>query len=121
MMNNKNTLVRGNEVVLLVACRMIRSSPLVHHLTPGAMLRLQRQSPFKSIIGWYAPTGDGKDILEDFDCKKSEYFIVDRAWLRLTYYWHKARLGNMLYLRPLSNADRLSRELRLFKTRDVLL
>lgn len=121
-MNNNNTLARNsNEVVVHAACRLIRSGPFARHLVPGAMLRIQRISPFKCTISWYAPTGDGKDVLEDFDSAKSEYFVVDKAWTRFTYWWHRARLGSMLYLRPMSSSDMISREQRLFKTRDVLL
>jgi len=121
-MNKNNTLARtSNEVVLHAACRLIRSGPFVSHLAPGVMLRIQRITPFKSTVSWYARTGDGGDILEDFDSQHSQYFVVERAWTRLTYWWHRARLGNMLYLRPMSNSDMISRELRLLKTRDVLI
>lgn len=120
-MNNNNTLARSNEVVLHAACRLIRSGPFVHHLAPGVMLRIQRISPFKAIISWYCPTGEGPDVLEDWDDVRNEYYVVDRAWTKLSYWWHRARLGNQLYLRPHSGSDMISRELRLFKTREVLI
>jgi hypothetical protein len=120
-MNKNNTLARSNEVVLHAACRLIRSGPFVHHLTPGAMLRIQRISPFKCIIRWYAPTGEGPDVLEDYDDKSNDYFVVDRAWTTMSYWWHRARLGNKLYLRPMSDTDEHSRAHRLFKTCEVLM
>lgn len=120
-MNKNNTLARNNnEVILHTACRLIRSGPFVSHLSPGAMLRIQRLTPFKSIVSWYTKSGEGSDILEDFDSSQSQYFVVDRAWTRATYWWHRARLGNMLYLRAMSSSDMISRELRLLKSRDVL-
>lgn len=120
-MNNNNTLARTDDVVLHAACRLIRSGPLTSHLKPGTMLRIQRITPFKCIIQWYSVHGEGPDVLEDYDDRKNDYYIVDRAWTPLTYWWHRARLGNRLYLRAMSCSDELSRELRLFKTRDVLI
>lgn len=124
-MNKNNTLIRSPEVVIHAACRLIRSGPFVSHLVPGVLLLVERRSPFKAVVRWYAPTGEGPEALADYQANLKnplyEYYVVDRAWTRLSYWWHRARLGNMLYLRPLQSSDAISRELRLLKLREVMI
>lgn len=121
-MNKNNTLNRTTEVVVHAACRLIRDGAFASHLKPGVVLRVKRISPFKVIVSWYAPSGEGHDFLDVFlEENSDEYYIVDRAWSRLSYWWHRIRMGELLYLRSLSSSDHLSRELKLLKTRDVLM
>lgn len=121
-MNKNNTLIRTDDEVLSAACELISAGPFLPQVLPGSVVRIKRVTAFKTTISWFAASGDGPSIHEQFQSEdRHEYYVVDHAWSRWTRWFRKLRLGDRFYLRPLHAKDKLDRPLKLLKTRDVLM
>lgn len=118
MTKKKDTLTHHRELSLArdtlvhTACRLLHDNGIGHrktddHLHPGVVLQLRFESPFKTVVSWHRPQESGSELLHPIAPVEARFYEVRRAHNRLSYLWHRYKLGRDLYLYQLPHAHPL--------------
>ncbi|QVD49154.1 hypothetical protein LUCX_84 [Xanthomonas phage vB_XciM_LucasX] len=129
-MTNNNYTLGKKDLLVHAAAAAMRGSVRPELITPGVILGIRRITQMKAEARWYGLHGNGEDVAEDFRLasshgphtnERTHFYVVDRAWNRFSHWWHRVQLHDFMYLRPLRSSDALSRELKLFRTRELFI
>ncbi len=105
-------LSRARDTLVHTACRLLYDHGIGRrdqddHLQPGVVLELRFDSPFKTVVSWYSPYEQASELQRPEPPVESRYYEVRKAHNRVSYWWHRYKLGRDLYLHELQDSHPL--------------